>query len=200
MDAAGTSASLRCRTHAKRRPWPRIVCAGARARVAFSPSGHAAVRSASDVFGGLAAVRRAVREGSCGVHMVVAARDEPGHGLGCGDVHLLEQGRVGVGGDLDAGVTEEFGDELEVAGGPVGERRRAVAQVVQPDRIGGRGGPPRASRTARSGIPYAEASASGVVGRPRSGGRSGERRMAPYRVRSRSNHQDGRGAFLRQCH
>jgi len=52
---------------------------------------------------------------------------------GCG-VDFGEQCCVCVGGDLDPGVAEEFGDELEVFGGPVGEGGRCVSEVVESDR------------------------------------------------------------------
>jgi hypothetical protein len=38
----------------------------------------------------------------------------------------LEQDRAGVGSDLDAGVTEEFGNELEVAGDRAGDGDQAL--------------------------------------------------------------------------
>ena len=44
-----------------------------------------------------------------------------GHRFGGCRVDLREERRVRVGGDLDAGVTEQFGDEFQILGGAVGE-------------------------------------------------------------------------------
>jgi len=56
---------------------------------------------------------------------------ETGGGLGGLEVQVEQDGRVGVGGERDAGVPEEFLHGLEVGAGGVGEGGGAVAQVVQ---------------------------------------------------------------------
>src|SRR5436189_3467750 len=66
------------------------------------------------------------------------ARGGPRHEL-CGGlcglaVDVLEDARVDVAGDLDARVPEQLGHDLEVARRAVGQRRRRVPEVMQPDR------------------------------------------------------------------
>jgi hypothetical protein len=59
---------------------------------------------------------------------------EAGGGLGGLVVQLEQDGRVGVGGEHDAGMPDQFLHGLEVGTGRVGQGGRAVAEVVQPHR------------------------------------------------------------------
>jgi hypothetical protein len=80
----------------------------------------------------------------------VTAGNEGGDGFGGGGVDLVEERGVGVGGDLDPGMTQQGRDQFEVLGDLVGQGRGAVAEVVKPDRW--QRGPVKASWMARCGI------------------------------------------------
>jgi hypothetical protein len=64
----------------------------------------------------------------------VGTRDQRSSLLGGLSLDVLEHRRVDLLGDGRGGMAEQLAGELEVSGGPIGQRRGQVAQVVQTDR------------------------------------------------------------------